>query len=313
MIQVEQHSPVVAIRMARSFLAKPIAWSTAYWIDGLLIDTGPACAARDLLRVLDPVPVTQIALTHAHEDTMGGLAALQATYPHARIYASAYALETLRRPERLRLQWYRRLAWGLPQGVRGVISLDEVDNTLTTQDYGFRVVETPGHTSDHISYYEPHQRWVFCGDAYTVGRVRTWPRDADLFGVVSSLRTLADLRPERLFPSSASVRRTPLPDLHAQIGAFIRLARDVAKLEAAGMSSEEMALRLFRGEPRSPRWTEGHLTVANLIEALRSYNALVEPYTEAPDWANPPLSGPPLSRTQSPEDSASSSDSSRAY
>lgn len=309
MIQVEEHGPVIAIRMARSFLGKPLAWATAYWIDGLLIDTGPACAARDLLRVLKPVAVNQIAITHAHEDIIGGLSALCTAYPEAKIYASAYAIDTLAEPERLRLQWYRRLAWGLPGPVANVIPLDEVENTINTPDYQFRAVETPGHTSDHVSFYEPSRRWVFCGDAYMPGVVQTWPRDADLFGVVSSLRTLADLRPERLFPSGSGVRRTALPDLHARIGLFVRLAQDVAKLEAAGMSSEEMTHRLFRGEPRAPFWTEGYLTATNLVDALRSYNALVEPYTAMQNTPLRPYLGsvPP---TESPKDSTSSTDSS---
>lgn len=312
MIQVQEHGPVVAIRMARAFLGKPLAWTTAYWVDGLLIDTGPACAAAGLLRVLKPVPVNQIVVTHTHEDVIGGLSALRVAYPQAKIYASTYALDTLAQPHRLRLQWYRRLAWGIPQPVKDVVSLDEIANTITTPSYHFRAVETPGHTPDHISFYEPHLRWVFCGDAFIPGRMRTWPKDADLFGVVSSLRTLADLRPERLFPAGAPVRRTPLPDLHDQIGVYIRLAREVAMLDAAGMSCEEMALRLFRGEPRAPFWTEGHLTAANLIDALRSYNALVEPYPESPGTPHHPQVGS-LPPTHSQEDSTSSPDSSRKY
>lgn len=312
MIQIEEHGPVIAIRMARAFLGKPLAWATAYWVDGLLIDTGPACAARDLLRALHNRPVTQIAITHTHEDNIGGLASLRAAYPQARVYASAYALPTLAHPDRLRLQWYRRLAWGLPQPVRDAIALDAVGNTLQTAAYTLRAVETPGHTPDHVSFYEPGQRWVFCGDAFTPGRIRTWPREADLFGVVSSLRTLADLRPERLFPSGAAVRRTPLPEIHAQIGLYIRLARDVARLEAAGLSTEAIAQELFAGEPRSPAWTEHHLTVANLIEALRSYNALVEPYPRHPGTAAPRTRGS-LPPTESPEDSTSSTDSSRTF
>ncbi|MGL4649296.1 MAG: hypothetical protein ACRC1H_07795, partial [Caldilineaceae bacterium] len=64
MIQIEQHGPVIAIRMARRFLGKPLYWSTAYWMDGLLIDSGPPSTARELLRVLEQVQVKQIAITH---------------------------------------------------------------------------------------------------------------------------------------------------------------------------------------------------------------------------------------------------------
>jgi glyoxylase-like metal-dependent hydrolase (beta-lactamase superfamily II) len=309
MIQVEQHGPVTAIRMARAFLGRPLAWTNAYWVDGLLVDTGPYCTARELARVLRDNEITQIVVTHAHEDMIGGLAALRAQYPAAKVYASSYALDTLRHPERLDLQWYRRLAWGAPRRIEDVIPLDAVDHYISTADFSFRVVETPGHAREHISLFEPNLRWVFCGDAYMPGQVHTWPRDADLFGVMSSLRTLAGLRPERLFPAHGPVRRTPLPDLHDKIGTFTRLARDVAKLHAAGMSTEEIVARLFRGEPRSPLWTGGHLSVANLVDAVCSYNALLFPERDE-------LSGkksPALPRTASSgftEDSADSTDSS---
>ena len=37
MIHVEQHGPVVAIRMSRSFLGRPFWWTAAYWVDGVLM------------------------------------------------------------------------------------------------------------------------------------------------------------------------------------------------------------------------------------------------------------------------------------
>ncbi len=66
--------------------------------------------------------------------------------------------------------------------------------------YTLRVVETPGHSADHAGLFEPEQRWLFSGGAFDWRRGAGLPREADLFGVLSSLRTLASLRPERLYP-----------------------------------------------------------------------------------------------------------------
>ena len=125
-----------------------------------------------------------------------------------------------------------RCLWGRPQPVQGLRSLDEVDDRITTAAYSFRVVETPGHTAHHVSLFEPTQRWLFSGDAYIGGEDRAWPGSYDLFGTISSLRTLASLRPERLFPGSGRVRRTPLPDIHAKIGYYTRLAEQTARLQS---------------------------------------------------------------------------------
>lgn len=284
MIDVEQHGSVRAIRMSRSLFGRPLYWTAAYWLDGLLIDTGPACTAPQLARLLANLPVRQIAITHAHEDHIGGLALLRRRFPQAQVYAPRLSLPLIEQPERISMEWYRRLLWGVPQGVEGVQSLDCVDDRLTTGEYTLRAVETPGHSRDHVSYFEPRYRWLFSGDAFIGGRDVAWTPEFDLFGVISSLRTLASLRPERLFPGSGTVRRTPLPDLHGKISALVQLAQEVNRLEASGCTTAEMVETIFHGEPRITTWSMGHFSAANLIEACRSYNAILAPF----DAADPP-------------------------
>ena len=127
MIDVEQHGSVTVIRMARSVLGRPLYWTAVYWIDGLLIDTGPVCTAGELVRVLEKVPIHQIAVTHSHEDHIGGLSLLRERYPNAPIYAPRQAIAVIEEPSLLKLQRYRRVIWGQPRPVKGVRSLDEVD------------------------------------------------------------------------------------------------------------------------------------------------------------------------------------------
>ena len=274
MIHVEQHGHVLAIRMSRSLFGRPFWWTTAYWIDGLLIDTGPRFAARALLNALRNLHVDQVLITHAHEDQTGGLAAVLQQYPKAVVYTSARTLPILATPARLVLPLYRRLVWGRPQPCGVAQSLDRVDNQIRTPSYTFRAIETPGHTPDHTALFEPHQRWLFSGDVYVHSQNSAWAIEADLFGVVCSLRTLADLRPERLFPSDGRISRTPLPELHGKIGHLLKLTREVAQLDALGLAKDEIVLRLFQKEPPLYFWTAGHYSAANLIDACRSYNAL---------------------------------------
>ena len=277
MIQVEQMGPVTVIRMARAVLGRPLNWSAAYMVDGLLIDTGPRCTEQELVRILDQVEVEQIVLTHGHENHIGGLAAIQSRYPDAPIYASRRTLPLIAEPTRLRLQRYRRLVWGAPRPVEGAIALDTIDDQLQTENYRFRVIETPGHSRDHISLFEPEQRWAFTGDAYIGGREKAWTPEVDMFATVGSLRTLASLRPERIFPGSGQVRRTPQPDLHAKIGYFVALSREVGRLEASGLDVQAIVDRLMPQTPTIQRWTLGHFSAKSLVDACRAYNALIFP------------------------------------
>ena len=277
MIQVEQLGAVKVIRMARSLLGRPLYWTAAYWVDGLLIDAGPRCAEGELGGVLEACGVKQIVITHGHEDHIGGLGAVRDRYPEAPIYASRRTLPLIAEPERLDMHRYRRLIWGMPRPVKDAIALDEVGNRLTAGDYTFRVVETPGHSSDHISLFEPNQRWAFTGDAFIGGRDLAWTPESDMFSTIGSLRTLASLRPERIFPGSGNVRRTPQPDLQAKIGYLVALSREVGRLEAEGLDVSAIVDRLIPQTPSIQRWTLGHFSSRALIEACRSHNAIVFP------------------------------------
>lgn len=301
MIHVEQHGPVLCIRLARGVAGRTLYWTAAYWVEGLLIDTGPSCAASQLLRMLEHAYVDRIALTHSHEDHIGGLALLHERYPDAPIFAPRGALSTIREPGRLHMPVYRRVFWGTPRGVDAARSYDEIGDVVRTSSYSFRVVETPGHTPDHVSLFEPEQRWLFSGDAFIGGEERAWAREADLFGVLSSLRTLESLRPAQLFPGSGHVRGdsagAPVAAIRAKIQWLAKLTKDVAALEAKGATVAEMAAALLDAAPADPVlriWTGGHFTPAHLIEACRSYNALMAP--------EPPSSGVITSRAVQDED-----------
>jgi hydroxyacylglutathione hydrolase len=80
--------------------------------------------------------LTHILLTHHHHDHVGGVSQLMKTYPDCLVYG----------PEDSRI----------PQIL--------VAKPLTVSTVFFEILQTPGHTSTHISYYATDPGWLFCGD-----------------------------------------------------------------------------------------------------------------------------------------------------
>lgn len=84
--------------------------------------------------------LSNIVITHHHQDHAGGITELLQAYPKATVYG----------PNDPRIpQVYARVR------DEDIVHIDNL---------AFRVLSTPGHTSSHICYQEPTKGWLFCGD-----------------------------------------------------------------------------------------------------------------------------------------------------
>lgn len=164
MIRIRRYGPVTQIRMARAVAGRPLHWTCAYHLDGLLIDTGCAHTVRELVAALEGSEVTQVVNTHHHEDHVGGNAAIGARF-HVRAQIHPLGVERLQRPG-ARLPLYRRIAWGrseqcFPQ---------PLGDRIVTDRYVLRVIHAPGHSTDQVVLFEEREGWLFSVDL-PVGRL----------------------------------------------------------------------------------------------------------------------------------------------
>jgi hydroxyacylglutathione hydrolase len=80
MIQIEQIEGVYKFRMARTLFGRGLYFTTAYWVDGMLIDTGCAHTVQEFVRSLEGLPLKLIINTHSHEDHIAANALLKSRY-----------------------------------------------------------------------------------------------------------------------------------------------------------------------------------------------------------------------------------------
>lgn len=267
MLKVTSYDPVTRIDLARTLAGRGRYWTTAYLVDGLLIDSGCAHTAPELLAYLRDKPLVQIVNTHTHEDHIGANGPLQHLQPGLKIFAHPLAMPVLDEP-RLRqpLHPYRRLMWGWPEPSSGEPVAD--GETIHTNHFRFQVLYTPGHSADHICLYEPDRGWLFSGDLFVGGRDRALLASAEVRSIIASSKRIAALRLTRLFPGSARVRENPCKELLEKIAYLQAMGERVLELHRKGQNVGSIARNLFDGPMFIELVTLGHFSRRNLV---RSY------------------------------------------
>ncbi len=262
MLRAQERGPVRKFLSARSIFGRAFYHAAAYWVDGLLIDSGCAYTAMELSDATSLLRLEQIVNTHSHEDHIGANGLLQQRRG-ASVLAHRLALPVLANPRLQPLQFYRRLFWGWPEPSRGT----SVGSWLETEHYHFEVIATPGHSPDHICLYEPEQGWLFSGDAFIGGGERAARPDYDIYAIIASLRKLAALRVSLLFPGSGTVREDPVSAIRRKIEHLEGLGAEIRRLHQQGRDVKEIKRQVLGREPFLTYLTLGHFRASYLIQS----------------------------------------------
>lgn len=134
-----------------------------------VVDPGEAAPVAAAIKALDK-PLRQILITHHHGDHVGGVAALKAEHG-AQVIGPQVSADKL----------------PLDRAVADGDRVDCLGAELT-------VIETPGHTLDHIAYYTEGHQGLFSADClFVLGCGRVFEGDAPMmWSSLSKLRALPD-------------------------------------------------------------------------------------------------------------------------
>ena len=229
----------------------------------IIVETGPSSSIPNLLSGLEEVDirvdnVAYIALSHVHLDHGGGAGSLLKFLPNAKILVHPRGVPHLVNPDKLWLQSKEVLGraaevFGKPDSIPKDRILAASDGL--TLDVGNQVrltaVETLGHASHNLSYYEPLHGGIFPGDAAGIylgefdSVIPTTPPPFHLDAALSSLDKLIRLKPSALYYShfgKAPDVRKCLQNYCQQLKLWARITTEEVK---NGHSLEEIQRRIL--------------------------------------------------------------------
>ena len=261
-IRLKQEGPVTSIRMISQFLGIPLYGVHAFFIDGLLIDTGFFHGQNKFMELCDQLDPEVVVNTHYHEDHTGNnfwivkkFGLLPLAHPRTPSY-----MKNL--PQWMRL--YRRFTWGIPP----VSEMAALDSEIQTRNYRFLVVATPGHSDDHICLYEPNEEWLFSGDLFIDKQVKYLRDDEDIYDILDSLRKVMVLRPKKMFCGFSGIIDSAGEAIRYKIEYLENMKSDVERGLQEGLPILEIQRRLLGRGDRLGFISAGDLSKRNLISAF---------------------------------------------
>lgn len=245
----------------------------AFFVDGLLIDTGHSNAQKKALQTFEKLAIEQIVLTHHHEDHAGNLNALKKVC-NVSVYAHEICTQLMESPPPV--CFIERKTWGPNTAVQGIIPIDK---TIKTEQYEFYMIPTPGHSEDHICLYEPYQGWLFSGDLYVHHYIRYFMATESVVKQINSLKKVLKLNVQRYFCSHSS-REDYFQERFSKKLQFLEdFYGNVTALHQAGLSPRQIMKQLKMKEQWMIRFLSGGwLSGLNMVHsAIRDAELEINP------------------------------------
>ena len=140
----------------------------AYLIGDVLVDTGVKQSTERIARMLEGRSVSAIALTHAHNDHAGAMRQLADRFC-VPVWCGARDREATETARVVLAPAFRRPRLNALVVATAGFDGAPVARTLAEGDElsaGFTVLDTPGHSPGHVSFWRAADRTLICADVF---------------------------------------------------------------------------------------------------------------------------------------------------
>jgi glyoxylase-like metal-dependent hydrolase (beta-lactamase superfamily II) len=270
-----------------------------------IIETGPTCSINNLLSGLQELGVSEedveyVAVSHIHIDHAGGAGTLMQHLPNAKLLVHPKGAAHMVNPQRL---WEAS-----KQVLREVaIAYQEIqavpENRVVTPSDGtvidlggnikFNVLETLGHASHHLGFFEPSSNGVFQGDAAGIYipplnvTIPTTPAPFQLDTTIASIQRIIEMSPARLYYTHFGPVENAVEHLNDYVAQLQLWEKTVAESMKMGDNPQTMYQKILDSDPQMKKAEEfirNHIVlrkgvvmqnIQGFVEYLKKKNSLV--------------------------------------
>ncbi|MBL4798761.1 MAG: MBL fold metallo-hydrolase [Oleispira sp.] len=240
-----------------------------YRIGETLIDAGPSNQWSTIKRVLKPLAINTLLITHHHEDHSGNanrISKLKKLTP----YAPALGQDKLAKGYPTPL--LQKLIWGSPLKVQ-TQTLPEslIVNENSDSQVEVIAIPTPGHAKDLTCLFFPQQKYLFSGDMYISKSLKYLRSDENLAQLMASLRVLIALDFEILFCPHRGIVEKGKQALEDKLQNLLNLCQQSQQLMAQGLTEADIVIQLLGPEDRLAKISKFNISKGNLIRQAMLY------------------------------------------
>jgi glyoxylase-like metal-dependent hydrolase (beta-lactamase superfamily II) len=260
-------------------------FTSCYFIDGILIDSGAPASENDLMTFIKSLfeqqRIIKCIITHSHEDHSGGAHLLNSEF-NIPIYAHKKAISILKKESHY--PQYRQLAWGEK---RKRVFAKEVPKRLKTSNHKFTfdIFPMPGHAPELIALVEKSQQWAFVSDAIQPRYKMLFGHDSDIqeniSEIVKSMKNLLEYTKHfsdlKVFISGHGIygreiikqKIEEIQALHVRVhDLYIKFSKEQYNQPKI---LKKILKEIFGRETAIGKLTNGDLSIMNLIKSLHKW------------------------------------------
>ena len=254
-----QHEHVEGARVGRFNMGINTTF-IVYRMGQTLIDTGPPNQWRAVKKFIEEKPVSQLLLSHHHEDHSGNAQRIAELYNLTPL-APELGQEKLAKAYKTPL--LQQIVWGRPLPV----DTDTLPNHVELHDGNrLQAIHTPGHAKDLHCFYMPDQGWLFSGDLYISKSLKYLRSDEDLQQLVDSIRKVLKLDFSTLFCPHRGILEDGYSALQTKLDNIISLCQQAQLLHSQGVEFSQILAQTLGPEDMMNTITKGNFCKTNLVK-----------------------------------------------